>query len=289
MIIQNHPKRVVLREDTHQYFNSDGVEYMSQSKFWSHFKKPFETEKMAMGSAIKKLKEAGNFNPTKEQIAQKSEELKSSWKKMATDSHDHGNILHGQFEAYGKGLPLIHPSFKMLVEELYEEQLLKYKWWNELDMWMAYETEEGHVIRIGGRTDRITARTKTIKVLDYDDLKTNQRRGIEYESKYGNYMLAPLDHLECCNYNHYSLQLSTYAFMGEYTYGIKAGNLTLRSVEADIDHSGSVPVLKSYSLSHIPVPYMKYEVIEALEYFGKHQIDRKFIEKSKNQNVSWLK
>lgn len=66
---------------------------------------------------------------------------------------------------------------------------------------------------LAGQADKVYIETiDGIRYIDIDDYKTNK------EIKKSNYfgkMLDPLSHLDCCNYNHYRLQISTYAFMLE--------------------------------------------------------------------------
>ena len=81
--------------------------------------------------------------------------------------------------------------------------------------------------KLAGQADMVFVETIGDKRYIYvDDHKTNKeikttngywQYDKETKKKYwkGNYMLEPLSHLECCNYNHYRLQISTYAWMLE--------------------------------------------------------------------------
>lgn len=66
---------------------------------------------------------------------------------------------------------------------------------------------------LAGQADKVYIETiDGVRYVDIDDYKTNE------EIKKSNYfgkMLGPLSHLDCCNYNHYRLQISTYAWMLE--------------------------------------------------------------------------
>lgn len=81
--------------------------------------------------------------------------------------------------------------------------------------------------KLAGQADRIFVETiNGLKYVSVDDFKTNGKINLTNgywkhdketgkKSFVGSYMLAPVDHLQDCNYNHYRLQISTYAWMLE--------------------------------------------------------------------------
>lgn len=97
-----------------------------------------------------------------------------------------------------------------------------------------------------GTVDKTFA--KAWNKVDVGDYKTSKT--IEKTSYKSQRMLEPLNHLEDCNYNHYSLQLSIYAYMLEKLFGVEVDNLY-------IDHK---PDLDSRYRRYIDVPYLKKEV-----------------------------
>jgi hypothetical protein len=258
MGIFDHRLKVTLRESDHRYFDQFGNEYISQSKFFGMFKNKFDAEKQSSLSAAKQLRESGIANPTPTQIAVKAEQLKAQWSGIGEHASGHGNVIHNALELYGKGLvKSVHPSFHKLCKEIYEPHLTKAKWFNEHVFFLENE-------RIAGTADLPIARTRSIKtILDIDDFKTNVRRGIEFTNKYGNYMKFPLSHLEDCNYNHYSLQLSLYGYMAKVTHGLKIGSQFIRYIKAEVENG----ICLSYKIINYPVPFMYYEVEAALEYY----------------------
>lgn len=69
-------------------------------------------------------------------------------------------------------------------------------------------------VKIAGQADLVFIDTiKGVRYIDIDDHKTNKE--IKTANFYGGKMLSPLDHLGCCNYNHYRLQISAYAWLLE--------------------------------------------------------------------------
>lgn len=73
-------------------------------------------------------------------------------------------------------------------------------------------------------------------------------------------MLAPLQHLEDCNYNEMVLQLSLYMYLAwENNKNLKIGKLFIRHIQMNDKDKITADVL-------IEVPYMKSEVIKMLKY-----------------------
>lgn len=102
--------------------------------------------------------------------------------------------------------------------------------------------------------------------VDIDDYKTNEE--IQMENKYQK-MKYPVNHLDDCNYNHYALQISLYAYMLE-QQGYKVGDLSIS--HHDIKKKGMKKTLNDEigkeKVRVIHLPYLKDE-IEAmiLHYF----------------------
>lgn len=94
------------------------------------------------------------------------------------------------------------------------------------------------------------------KEFDINDWKTNKK--IDLTNQYQN-MLGPLSHLQDCSYNHYSLQISIYAWMLE-QFGYIPRMLKFTHIKTDENNN----VLES-TIYH--THYMKKEVEDMLEYY----------------------
>lgn len=78
-------------------------------------------------------------------------------------------------------------------------------------------------------------------------------------------MFAPLSHLGDCNFNHYSIQLSTYAYLLEQVgYRLRPNGLTINHILFDNEDN---PV----DVVDYPVPYLKKEVKALLTHFKKNK------------------
>lgn len=116
---------------------------------------------------------------------------------------------------------------------------------------------------ICGKSDKviIDSTVNGIRYIDIEDYKTNKELKINYnylhyttgEPVINEYMVSPISHLVNCNWNHYILQLSLYAYMLELK-GFTVRNLTLL-------HTTNY---KKEDLKPYKLPYMRNEIINML-------------------------
>ena len=90
-----------------------------------------------------------------------------------------------------------------------------------------------NVLEIAGQSDKVIVQTGIkdgIKYIDIDDYKTNKKLSFKsyYNHKLGTSvkMAYPVNHLDDCNFNHYQLQLSLYAWLLE-QHGYTVRNITI--------------------------------------------------------------
>ena len=216
---------VTFKEKTHQYFNDEGVQYISATTFLHEFQLPFEKEKFAEKKA--------------EKLGMTVQEVLEMWKQSAIEACKFGTKTHLIMENYIIGKEKkeehnsLYESFNAIVAD-------DFKWakkiWSEK---LLYSDE----FRIAGTADLI------IEHNDYEfsvgDFKTN--KSIDFCNKWGQRMLDPISHLSDCNYNLYTLQLSLYAYLFSMISGKKCRKIFLMHLKDD----------KWYQ---IPCNYMEYEV-----------------------------
>lgn len=103
--------------------------------------------------------------------------------------------------------------------------------------------------------------------VDIDDYKTNKE--IELENPFQK-MKEPISHLDDCNYNHYALQISLYAYMLEQK-GYKIGTLSI--THHDIKKKGMKKKLNDLVGTEnkrvIFVPYLKDEIEKMILFYFK--------------------
>lgn len=220
-------------EATHVYRNvKSGERYTSATQLISKFKKPFDSnfhaERVAKREGVSK------------------EMVLEMWENEKNKSIVRGKNYHSLLENYvrfgetEKDYGWLYKSFEKQREKLvgncknvHAEKLL----WND-------------EYKLAGTCDLLYEHDNNFTIMDY---KTN--KAITAYSKYGEYLLPPVDFLSYCEYNVYALQLSLYAYMNEQLTNKKIRNLHILYLYED----------KFISFN---VPYMKLEVISML---NKHK------------------
>lgn len=172
------------------------------------------------------------------------------WNKKNKRSIAKGNIYHESAEAssYARGFEVNPftgdktPTIKKetikgvdnhsLSTDLFE---LEDGFYPELLIW-------NEQYRIAGQADKVFIRTLDdgTRVVDLDDYKTNKKINIEsFKHPTHGYtmMKAPLDHIMDCNFRHYELQLSFYAWMME-CFGFHIGHMCFHhfNTRYDLDY-----------------------------------------------------
>ena len=223
---------VIFKEDTHQYFNEKGEEYISGTTFLHKFQLPFDQEKFATIKAKK--------------LGISVQEVKEMWKNNSKKACDYGTSVHLLMQNYvvngskEEGKESLYDSFNTIVMEdfmnavkVYSEQLV---WIDEY--------------KVAGTADLI------IEHNDYEfsvgDFKTN--KSIDFYNKFGQRLLNPISHLSDCNYNIYSLQLSLYAYLFSLKSGKKCRKLFLMHLKDD-------------KWNYIPCNNMEYEIRMMLKWY----------------------
>jgi len=239
-ILFNKDRRVEFSKDTHTYTIA-GNPLQSVTRLLSSVMIPFESQKISYAMA------KGDPGRQKEILEQ--------WEEKRVSAENRGNWIHDNIESfvkfgnYDEKLQSVVSQMKPVLKE-------GYRFYSEA---MVYSTEH----MVAGQTDLVVQRQKSLNsVFDFYDLKTNEAKGIQFDSiyrkkdphrHYNKFLLPPLDHLEDCNYNIYSLQLSMYAHLAQETWGIKIGKLAILFIDNDLQ------------LHQYPVPYMKMEVKKLLD------------------------
>lgn len=187
----------------HKYTDLNGNHLISVSQLISKFKKPFDPTGEIIARVAKREKTT-------------IDDIRERWRVINENSCTYGTNVHVLLEDYILDGKIGEGDNKDWVEQfsklkfpgkLYSEQLL-------------YSLEFG----IAGTTDIVHVVDEKNKVIDILDFKTNKK--LEKSSPYGNYMLGHLFFYEDCNFNHYTIQLSLYAYLLE-CRGYKINDLTI--------------------------------------------------------------
>ena len=182
--------RVVFYEDTHTYYLDDKKKLTSITKYISKFKSVFDSDLIATKYAKKhKLKK---------------EDVLKMWKDKGDKSRKEGTFIHSIFEDYILGNHIkVNDNPKSQVALLVIDELFKSKKLTPVECELIVYNE-----KYAGQIDCIAKNQKG----DYFiiDWKTNE--SIKTENRWQR-MKGKYDKLDCCNFNHYSIQLDCYKKM----------------------------------------------------------------------------
>jgi hypothetical protein len=183
--------KVYLKEDTHQYFcRLTGKEYSSMS-------------------AVKKSVK----NDFKDSFAYKnaSQQKRDEWTQKGIGAATLGTRNHLALETYAKTA-----SIPDELSDLYPMVKSIFSLFHEYDRVYSEQVLYSDTYGVAGTADKICAKKSKSKVkyIDIYDYK-NYEKGIEFVSKYDQWMKSPLDYLQDCRFNDVALQLAGYGLMAK--------------------------------------------------------------------------
>ena len=249
---------ITFNEEKHQYTNQNNEIYTSVTTFIGKFKNKFDSEYWSLYKAIEEksgITDKRMFNSWLKVLGFKNDKtindlenvivkanlnrhllesinvrILREWKTKNLNSQEKGTALHKQkeIESYKKGVEVLGgTNIKGVVRQQYSQDIysLEDGFYPELLLYNNY-------LKIAGITDKTWLTTiNGIRYIDIDDYKTNGK--ITTNNKFQK-MLSPINHLDDCNYIHYNLQVSMYAFLLE-ECGFKVRNLRFTHVQDNED------------------------------------------------------
>lgn len=223
---------IIFDEAAHTYKNpKTGRYYISVSKLLGMYKEPFDREFWSKKAALK------------EGVSQ--EEILARWDKTTKDACDKGTSIHDIVENYIKEDIIKDKELIKALNLVFDKKKFK----RVLSEELVYDDE----YEVAGTSDIICDVDNN--TFDVYDFKTN--KSFIFENKYGKYLKTPLNHLQQCQYNDYSIQLSLYAFL----YG-KLTNKKVRKI-CILYHDGE-------QFHNYPTPYMFWEVSALLKHYSNN-------------------
>jgi hypothetical protein len=265
----------------HKYRSDDGGEWLSVTSFISNFKQPFDADKIAAKSAKSKKSKWYGMTP---------EEIKAAWKAEANRATTLGTWYHNcresdicsfeNMERHGSTIQVFkpieidgvkHSPNQKLTEGVYPEH-------------MVYLRSAG----ICGQSDLVEVVNGLVHITDYKTNKEIKLEGYTNWEGVTQKMFPPVSHLDDCNLNHYTLQLSMYMFIIlKHNPKLLPGNITIHHIlfqEAGrdrfnnpisaLDTSGN-PIVTD--VVQYDLPYLKNEVVTLIHWLedNKHKIKPK--------------
>jgi len=248
----------------------DGINWLSVTSFISNFKQPFEADLIAEKSSKSKKSKWYGMTP---------EAIKDAWKSEANRATNLGTWYHNcrekdiceveTMERHGVVIPVVKPIEKEGIKYSPNQKLSS----GVYPEHMVYLKSSG----LCGQSDLVEVVNGEVHITDYKTNKEIKAEGYTNWEGVTQKMLPPLSHLDDCNLNHYTLQLSIYMFMIlKHNPKLKFGSLTIHHIifeEVDknkfgnpitaLDSNGD-PIVKD--IVQYDLPYLKQEVISLLHW-----------------------
>jgi hypothetical protein len=263
---------VIFQAQDHSYKSqnpSENINWISVTSFINQFKQKFDPVAQSIKSSKNSRSKWYKISP---------EEIQKHWISESERAMTLGTWYHNQREndilshqtiqRQGLNIPIIKPIIdgdlklapdQTLVEGIYPEHFVYLK-----------------SASLCGQADRVEVVNNTISVFDYKTNKEIKKQSFKNWEGISQMMSGPCSHLEDCNFNHYSLQLSAYLYiMLKHNPRHKPGKLELQHVifesEGEDEYKNPIykkvngdPVVKdvvSYEL-----PYLKNEIRNMIQY-----------------------
>lgn len=259
---------IVFKPETHSYISIDPNEniiWTSVTSVISKFKKPFDADAIAAKSAKSKKSKWYGMTP---------DAIKEAWKSESNRAMSLGTWYHAQRERDLLSCEsisredIIVPIFKPVESDGIKKAPDQKLGNGVYPEHMMYLKSAG----LCGQADRVEVVNGKVNIYDYKTNKEIKLTGYTNWEGITDKMLDPVNHLDDCNLNHYSLQLSFYMYMIlKHNPRLKAGEMVIEHIlfeEAGKDaYDNRVvkydefgePVVKE--IVHYKVPYLKTEVI----------------------------
>jgi hypothetical protein len=209
----SHPRDtdITFQENGHIY-NIKGDKYYKSCTTWvkSFFEK-FDADKI-----IDRMMAKPDWNTSK-YYGMTKDEIKQMWNSNGSSAASYGTNMHKFIEDYYNGLnPTSECIEKQYFLNFYEDHKHLEPYRTEM---MIYNED----IKVCGSVDMLFRNEDgSLSIYDWKFSKE-----IQYENNFGKKALSPMEHLDDCNYMHYSLQLNVYRYILEQKYGYKIKDMYL--------------------------------------------------------------
>ena len=231
---------IAFNEEAHRYWdiNNENKKFISVTTLIGKFGQPYDKEFWSAYKALEKLLPPDAWKVEKKSLLNTKrfnkeilkihgisesdfnalqQEILDTWQEENRKSCERGTKIHAQLEnAFYKGgknvkLDKFGIGGKFECRKNYTELDLPYGVYPE---YLIYRSSPDGILNIAGQIDCLVKNGNEIVIIDH---KTNKKLDLKSffnnQSKSSVKMKYPLNTLDDCNYNHYQMQLSTYAWM----------------------------------------------------------------------------
>ena len=296
MTVDKQNGNVVFNEEYHKYWNTeDNGHYISVTTLIEQFGQPFEKDFWSKYKAFQSLVQKDEFDLEKKALQathkfndellkiynidedtflKQQQKILDEWEATNKEACERGTKIHSELEhsMYDMGDNVNLQRFgiggKFVCDKGRTELDLENGVYPE---YLISRTSADKVLRLAGQIDLLVKRGNKITVGDF---KTNKKIDLHsyFDPKIRSTtkMKYPLNNLEDCNFYHYTLQLSTYAWMiQQLNPAYEIEDLVL----IHFDHN------KKMTIYHLD--YLKDEVEKMLRWHKRQILHQKQLEKYK--------
>lgn len=239
MKIDKQNGNVAFNNDEHCYWNvNDNKKYISVTTLIHRFTQPFDKEFWSAYKALEKLipKESWPmekksllntkmidkeiltlYNISENDFNKTQQDILDAWDEENRKSCERGTKIHEELEnsfykeAHDISLQKFGIGGKFECKKDYSELDLEYGIYPE---YLIYRESDDGILRIAGQVDLIIKSGNEITIVDHKtNKKIEQKSGFNTSTRSNVKMKYPLNNLMDCNFYHYTMQLSTYAWM----------------------------------------------------------------------------
>lgn len=240
MKIDKQNGSVAFNDELHRYWNvnDENVSYVSVTTLIEKFGQPFDSAFVSKYKALERLlpsdiwkKEKGNLWKTKkipkdflevydideDELNKVQQDILDEWTQTNREACERGTKIHAQLENsfYKAGNAVNLSKFgiggKFVCKKDYSDLDLEYGVYPEYLIY--YDSPDG-TIHLAGQIDLLVKNSNEISIIDHKTNKKLDFKGFYNQStRSTTKMKYPLGNLDDVNFNHYQLQLSTYAWM----------------------------------------------------------------------------
>lgn len=300
MKIDKQNGNVAFENSSHTYWNvNDNERYVSVTTLIHRYTQEFDKDFWSSYKALEKLLPKDSWNVEKKSLLNSKkfnrelldtynisendfnkvqQEILDSWEEENRKSCERGTKIHEEIEHSFYNIPhnISLQKFglggKFECKKDYSELDLEYGVYPE---YLIYRESDDGILRIAGQVDLIVKSGNEITIIDHKtNKKIDQKSGFDSISKSNFKMKYPLNNLMDCNFYHYTLQLSTYAWMLQ---KINPNFVIKDLILNHYDHNGN------NTLYHCE--YLKKDVERMLYHYKKELILEK--QRSKRKRIEY--
>lgn len=239
MKIDKQNGNVAFENESHTYWNvNDNKKYISVTTLIHRYTQEFDKDFWSSYKALEKLLPKDSWNIEKKSLLNTKkfnkdlleiynisendfnkiqQEILDAWDEENRKSCERGTKIHEEIENsfYKNPKDISLQKFglggKFECKKDYSELDLEYGVYPE---YLIYRESEDGILRIAGQVDLIIKSGNDIVIVDHkSNKKIDLKSGYNIQTKSTAKMKYPLNNLDDANFYHYTLQLSTYAWM----------------------------------------------------------------------------